>query len=346
MIRFLVFSLGLAAALLVSSALLSARSGVDYPRASIIERDPEIDPALVASLAEAEPDLVLLGNSMLGEGVDETLFSSLMGTKTYKLGINGAASAVWYLVIKNVIAPMDDPPESVILFFRDSFLTQPGFRVDGKYFAKVERYAGPDETLLDRLAYLDGMSPSSYLATKWLPLFGDREKIREEIVGTAKFGVPSRLMGTDSLTVELAIAGTFADSNMNTQLLTAAQLAAEKSPKDQSHFDFRLAVEKSFLPEMVRILREKDIDLVLVRVKRRRDLNPNSRPAELETYIEDLSEYLASRGAPFLDYTDETTLAPEHFGEGDHLNEHGRDIFTRLLARDLRSLETANGGGG
>jgi hypothetical protein len=345
MIRFLVFSLGLAAALVVSSVVLSARNGVEYPRASIIERDPEIDPVLVASLAEEEPDLVLLGNSMLGEGVDEVLFSSLTGKNAYKLGINGAASAVWYLVIKNVIAPLDDPPEAVVLFFRDSFLTQPGFRVDGKYFAKVERYAGPGENLLDRLAYLDGMSRGSYFATKWLPLYGEREDIRARIVGTAKFGMTQQALGADSLAVELAIAGTFADSNMNPDLLTAAQLEAESTPAVQAHFDFAAGLDKSFLPEMVGILREKDIDLVLVRVKRRRDLRPDSRPAELETYIEDLSGYLAAKGVPFLDYTNETSLAAEHFGKGDHLNESGREVFTRLLAGDLRSLESASGGG-
>ncbi len=335
MTRLIVFIISLSIVLLFSSLWLPAHYGTAYPRNSIVSLDPTIDPDLLKSFAERKPETVLLGNSMLGEGIDEQLFDELFPGSVYKLGINGAASAVWYLVLKNVVCAVEPPPRTVLLFFRDSFLTQPGFRVDGKYRSKVEMYAGPGEVLLERLAYLDGMDWYSYYAEKWLPLFGERERLRDDIVGIAKYSVPLRVTGNDSIAVDGAIAGTFADSNMNESMLTAAQLDAEKVGGDIDHFDFGARLETSFLPAMVDVLEEHGIELVVLRVKRRRDLKANSRPAALETYVRDLRDYLDTRGVTFLDYSDEDALAADKFGEGDHLNETGREVFTRLVAEDM-----------
>lgn len=343
MVRFLIFILGVTAILLFSSSWLTSHHGVEYPRHSIISRDPTIDQAVLDTLATRQPATVLVGNSMVGEGIDEQLFASLVPGGAYKLGINGAASAVWYLFLKNVICALENPPRTVVLFFRDTFLTYPDYRVDGKYFSKVERFAGPDEELLDRLAYLDGMSSTTYFAEKWVPLFGEREKLQNEIVGVAKFGFPRRLIKADSSTVDQAINAVFADSNMNQMLLTAAQLDAEKVGGSEDHFDFEARVDVSFLPAMVGLMEERGVELVMCRIKRRRDLKPNSRPAALEAYIRDLGAYLDARGVPLLDYTEEDSLVLDHFGEGDHLNEHGREIFTRLVAEDLLALRGESG---
>ena len=335
--------------LLISGRCLPARYGTQYPRSSVVERDPAVDPVLRESFAARRPQTVLLGNSMVGEGVDEQLFAALVPGQAYKLGLNGAASAAWYLIVKNVICAAEHPPRRVVLFFRDTFLTYPDYRVDGKYWTKVERYAGPDEELLDRLAYLDGMPWLSYQAARWLPLYGEREKLRDEIVGTAKFGLPQHLMGRDSTAVEQAIARTFADSNLNQELLTAVQLEAEDLDPVQDHFDFATRCEKSFLPAIVDLLAAHEIELVMVRLKRRGNLQPaaagNDESVALAAYTRDLAAYLSERGVAWLDYTQEPSLTAEHFGEGDHLNEEGREVFTRLVAADLPAAAAPTGGG-
>lgn len=336
--RFLAFLLSLVVFLFVFSIGLPALYGVDYPRSSVITRNPDLDPEMSARFEEIRPEMVLLGNSMLGEGIDESILNALIPDRVLKLGLDGAASAVWYLVIKNFICAQDPPPQVTVLFFRDTFLTWPRYRVDGRYKGKVDKYAGPDEYFFDSRAYLDGMSRYSYFMNSKFALWGERENLRDDLVGFAKFGVPAAMAGADSTLVDDAIARTFADSNMNTDLLTVAQLAAEDSGDKIDHQDFHAALELSFLPSMLDLLEEQGIETIMVRIKRRGDLEPNSRSAALEEYIRQLSAYFASRNVGFLDYSGDENLLEEHFGEGDHLNEQGREIFTRMFAEDLKAL--------
>ncbi len=344
MSKFNFFLLGLAVVQLISVKWLPARFDFDYPRETIIQRDTAVDEELLSSVADKRPDIYLLGNSMVAEGIDEELFNSLVPGETYKLGIHGSASAVWYLVLKNVICTAEHHPRTVVFFFRDIFLTYPNYRVDGKYRSKVDRYAGSGEELLDRLAYLEGMGYVEYYSELFLPLFSERTKLKDEIIGTAKYGVPFRLAGYDSSAVDRAIDEIFADDNMNQKLLTIAQLAAEDVSKKVNRFDFNSIVESSFLPAMLEMLEKQNIELVMARIKRRRDLEPGGRSEILRIYAKDLDAYLASRGVTIWDYTDEEVLVPEYYGEGDHLNEKGREVFTRLVAKDLLDLESYSGG--
>ena len=83
-------------------------------------------------LAAQKPHIVLLGNSMLGNGVSDKGFQALTGKRTVKFWTGGGASAWWYLSIKNVICQAKTKPETVMIFFRDQYLTDPDFRVDGR----------------------------------------------------------------------------------------------------------------------------------------------------------------------------------------------------------------------
>jgi lysophospholipase L1-like esterase len=85
---------------------------------------------------------------------------------------------------------------------------------------------------------------------------------------------------------------------------------------------------------MLRVAEAAEIQLVFVRAKRRRDLDP-AAPTELASYIEALEAYLAEHGTPLLDFSGDTRLGAEHFAHGDHLNVAGRALFTELLAEAL-----------
>lgn len=307
---------------------------VDYPRSHVIRREGVVDTTLVRAFEQKKPELVLLGNSMLGEGIDGELFDSLVPEPSQKVSIGGAASAIWYLIFKNVLCEVDSPPRRVVVFFRDEFLTRPAFRVDGTYRAKVDRFAGPAETTLDRLAYLQGMSGLEYRALQTLPLYGERVRMREAILGVGKFGLPKWLAGADSSRVEQAIERVFADEMMDPGLLTAAQLAVEETGSGAGRFDLEAVVGDSFLPEIVKLADDHGIELLMVRVKKRRDLKPGERSAALEKYNRDLEAWLSDRGIDLLDYSDRTELTEEHYADGDHLNEAGRELFTRLVAAD------------
>jgi hypothetical protein len=330
-----IFAASLSAILLLTTIWLPNHYDYDYPRPVLIQRDSGVDEDLVQRFADRQADLVLLGNSMVGLGLDEALADSLMEDRVQKIGIHGAASAVWYLVLKNVVCATEHRPGVVVLFYRDIFLTYAEFRVDGKYLGKVDTYAHRKEPLLDRLAYGRDMGMLEAIAMKWLPIYGERIKLKDEMVSKAKYGVPHRLLGNNSKLIDQAIAVTFSDSNMNSELLTAAQLSAEDVVSVASQDDFSARVDVSFLPAIIELMADNDIELVLVRYKRRRDLKSGARSAVLESYFRDLDSYLDTQGVAVLDYSDNETIKLEHFGEGDHLNEQGREVFTHLVVDDL-----------
>ncbi len=62
---------------------------------------------------------------------------------------------------------------------------------------------------------------------------------------------------------------------------------------------------------------------------------PNSESEELIDYIENLKEYLLSNNIPLIDFTNDLRIKEEHFKNGDHLNENGRIVFTKMIYEQL-----------
>ncbi|NQT51900.1 hypothetical protein HQ576_07615, partial [bacterium] len=75
--------------------------------------------------------VVVMGNSLVGQGVDAKLLHDLLGVPVYRLWRNSMRSAWWYLALKNVVAPVG--ADVVVICFRNTVLTDPARGVDGKH---------------------------------------------------------------------------------------------------------------------------------------------------------------------------------------------------------------------
>jgi hypothetical protein len=131
---------------------------------------------LVRKLNHRQPELILIGNSMLGEGVDERQLESLLDMPAAAVWHGGVGSAWWYLVVKNIIPQLKKKPALIGIVFRDNHLTLPAMRVTGKHKPLIDSLAGEDEELLDRLAYLNQENFLSLQLKKYIPLFNKRER--------------------------------------------------------------------------------------------------------------------------------------------------------------------------
>ena len=125
-------------------------------------------------IAEARPEVVLLGDSVLKDSVDVEAFSRLAGMPAHRIAQGGSASAFWYLALKNNIADATPKPEYLVIFFRDTMLTSPGLRVTGDYFPVIDEFAGEEDTLLVELAYINPMPWLEQAAGRYLPLYAVR----------------------------------------------------------------------------------------------------------------------------------------------------------------------------
>ncbi|MFC2099907.1 hypothetical protein ACFLSF_03655 [Candidatus Bipolaricaulota bacterium] len=312
--------------LVVTIATTGAAAIMRYrlPAGSIASKQQQI--------ASERPEIILLGNSLLDEGIDVLAFAELVGHSTLKWTSGGSASAYWYVALKNGIAPCEHRPQWAIVFFSDTLLTQPGFRVTGNYRDLIERLTLPEEPILERLAY--GASSSHWARTvekRW-PLYGERHRFRgyaETIVKRAT----ATLTGVSETALADATSAAFRPGNLDPVRFTALQANAEVANVS----DFNEQLDPSFLPHMIDVMTQAGIRLAFVRVPLRRDGLRQPQPPELVDYVTELESYLASRDVPLIDLSRDTPLSEEQFADGNHLDrETGRPLFTRIAAEALR----------
>ena len=92
------------------------------------------------ALEATRPDCVLLGDSMLHSRIDPARLNEIADRRCAVLGYPGTASAVWFLVLKNIIGSLSPPPRWTIIFFRDRQLTRPAMRTEGRYRERLEQF--------------------------------------------------------------------------------------------------------------------------------------------------------------------------------------------------------------
>ncbi|MBI9015974.1 MAG: hypothetical protein JEZ07_01810 [Phycisphaerae bacterium] len=294
--------------------------------------------AIAKSIEFYQPKMILLGNSMLQNGIDENLFNQCVGIKTLKITLGGSASAWWYLTMKNVIAKAHRKPDMVVLFFRDDFLIRPEFRVDGSYLGYINDMRDPGgESLLDRLAYLNNLNQLQYLLIKHSSVAQMHYQAKPAINDLIKAKIVGPMTGNQPKAIEKAIARVFENKKLNQNLLTNRQLASEMT-KNDSERQFSQKLNNSFLPEIVSIAGDSNIRLILVRVKCRRDLTPGQQPEHLLHYIDQLKKYCQSKNVDLIDFSDDDRIRSEHYADGDHLNPAGCRLFTKMVADKIRTL--------
>ena len=173
----------IAASLLLGflSLHLPARYGMPYPMSTGPQFDARVRTTYTEMLDEEQPEIFLLGDSMLAPAVDETVIANTLHKKTLALSLPGTASTIWYLIIKNNIVLAEHKPEYLIVTFRDTMMTLPGYRVTGRYFELIDEFASPEDGLLIERAYLNLMSPAEKFMEAYFPPYSARWRVRESL---------------------------------------------------------------------------------------------------------------------------------------------------------------------
>ncbi len=319
---------GLALAVLIAANLAA------WPGRIEVRRDPRIDLRDREQIEAARPELVLVGNSILRRGVDVAALSARTGRRCLEVARGGAASAWWYLALKNQVAAADHFVPLAVIVFRDHFLTEPRFRVTGKYREALDAIAGAREPVLDRLAYGRDPEAAASLLERVLPLYGRRAELRAAVEGAVKDAWVGRSLGLAPGGVDAALARVFRPEALDPERLAALQAESE-APAADAVYDFEARLPHSFLPELLAVAEARGMRLIFVRAKRRRDLAPGAEPAELRAYVRALEAWLAGHGIALLDFSRDPRLVEAHYADGDHLGPAGRAVFTEMLAEAL-----------
>ena len=310
------------------------RYQTSYPAAIGPQFDNRVRTTYTDLLNEQQPEVLLFGDSMLEPAVDEQAVAEALGKKTTLVSLPGTASTIWYLMLKNNMVLAEHKPQYLVLFFRDAMMTVPGYRVTGRYFEQIDEFASPEDTLLIQRAYIDQMTPVEKFMEAYVPLYSSRWEIRQTIDYHIRYTLGRWVRGCDPNCMDYAMEVVFEANNLDVNFLSEAIASSDEYFYTPERLDFDEQVEKSFLPEVIRLCRENGIQLILVRMPILSFEEPGTQPEGLDAYIRDLGAYLQANDVPFFDF-DNKNFTGVYFSDSLHLNERGRALFTSKLVESL-----------
>lgn len=290
----------------------------------------------IARLQARSPDIVILSDSIVDNGIDPDLLGKLLGNRKVELlWYGGASSAAWYFQFKNHVAASGIRPQLVCIFFRDRMLTDPHFRTEGTYRAKLEAAMHDDEPAYKKVL---GAEKSGSRVYDWIqsiyPLEARRYAFHQYLEETSM-----RFVADAGLTVpkvRRAVNRTFAVANL---IGGAADEAAAVTKERSMQFDPDPSL--SFLPHMVETAQAAHLPLCFVRVKRYPDKDGRvPETDDLKNYVAQLRTWIEAHGCLFIDDTDNPARTQDMFlapGD-DHAGPWAKKRSTELYADKLRPL--------
>jgi hypothetical protein len=323
--------------LIITSVAIPLRYDVTYPKKLGPKFNNEMRTQYRGDIVNKNANLVLVGDSILATSINPTQLEQLTGESTYNIAIPGSASAVWYLAMKNIIAKSEHKPRYVAIIFRDTILTAPGYRVNGKYFTLVDMLADTDDSLVIQKSFIQQMSFLEQWADRYLPLYGSRLRLRETVDYYIRYSTPN-LIGCDQKCNDNANIAVFQDLNLDANLLVEAIATAESYLYTPEQMDFAGQLDKSYLPDIVELARENNIQLILVRTKHLDDPTEASESASIKGYIQALKAYAEQNGVIVLDFAHDERLTSNLYVDSHHLSQAGSTVFTQMLADALTPI--------
>jgi hypothetical protein len=289
-------------------------------------REP-FDEAAAAALREAQPEFVIIGDSMAGVRIDPRHLSRVSGRSVAGLYQQGTPVAFWYLQLKNMVVGNDlTAVRGAVFFFRDDQLTTQ-VEVSGPILDRVARDHEPE---LDRLfaSHRLGRFSDVHRAARALYQFDLTRAWLEPRVTRAP---------TFALRATVGKPADFVDA-INTDVFALDKLrrfeAADLPQAQESALDFDARVGGSVLPLIMDLAERSKIRLAFVRVQRRpTPAGPPPQSEALTRYLERLQAYVTTRGAYYHDDYGDPNQPLEVYADGDHLRSDQRIPYSERFAK-------------
>lgn len=291
-------------------------------------REP-FDPFPLHELSAVQPPVVVIGDSMAGR-IHKRRLEELTGGAVAPILRNATGSAHWFLIFKNYVVASGIRPRAVVVFFRETNMTDPMFRVSGAYRASADPLSHDFEPELN--AALASRTQGAWFRVHSAVdrMYGVEQTRRWLEPELASY--PARV-----------VAGPEAAGPLLEQLNAAfaldrlrPALAADMDPAARDTPDFHRDVHRSVLPAFVSLAREHDIKLIFVRVLRRPE--GGRAPAEsraMADYVRDLGAYLEANGAVFRDDRHYPGMAALPYDDGDHIAREAMVPYTELFYEQM-----------
>jgi len=299
----------------------------------------EISYGYMDNLIKETPDIIMIGNSMLGDNIARPEFeaelSELVGRDITAVFLvqGGQHSSWWYLMIKNQIAPIStDAPVGIV--YRLDFLTRPKWAISGNYRKPIEALLTQDESVY----YEKTRGPEYEKIRRIYRTYVYRDRISEEFRTYWLNWVfishkdPIVLMNRR-----------FKSNNLRIKTVTM--------PTEETDIDHGIRINnpmlnfnKSLLPDMIDILGSRLFTVEM-------HINPNETDEQLWKHSRVTSDHMQNYRSYLKEYLKDNSVQHIALNEFDELNDSDlyRDnshleknmsiLAARLLAREIYEQE-------
>ena len=331
-LTFLRFIIAIGSVLLVSGILIPRQYNLDYPATLGPIFDPDVKSEHIQGIRETEPDIILLGDSVLYQSVNPELLAEGLKMPIYEMATPGSGTAAWYLQMKNIIFDAPHLPKYIVIFFRNTMLTVPQYRTTGRYFALLDDYATKNEPLVIERAFISQMTPLEKFAQKYIPLYTAREEIRQDMDNALRYLPTALLLNCDRPCTDDAVSSIFG-REVDPVALNLAQEDAAKTLYAEAELSFEDQIDSSLLLPMIELAQKNGVKLIFVRS---RVYGPEP---EMSAYRNSLDTFLTGReGVYLLNYWNDPRIFESYYVDSLHMNSLGMEKFTEIFMRELGDI--------
>ena len=296
----------------------------------------DFDPKPIAHLRKNQPEMVLIGDSVLGGSIDPVLFAREVGVNRVELLWNGgAASAAWYLLLKNYVVAAGIHPRLVCIFFRERMLTDARFRTTPTYRRFLESIARERESVYEAILRGDHEEKGPLgRAIDWLYPLNARRHVQQEKISRLAFRFAAA--GNSIGRLRRQVNAIFDPVKLRDEIMDeSAQIGAE--PREKFSADSQL----NFLPHIVETAKQAGLRLCFVRQKRY-PLPDGTTPQteDIQRYTKELTRWIEAQGCLVVDLTGNSKPDQSMYTKpgDDHIRPEARAAATKIYAEKLRPL--------
>jgi hypothetical protein len=294
------------------------------------------DPKPIAHLRKKQPEVVLIGDSVLGGSIDSALFARETGMRNVELLWNGgAASAAWYLLLKNYVVASGIHPRLVCIFFRERMLTDATFRTTPTYRRFLESLRHEKEPVYKTILQADEAEESPLgRMIDWLYPLNSRRHVQQEKISRLAFRVAAG--GVRIGPLRRRVNEIFDPVKLRDEIMNESAEVTGEKPEE-----FTADPKRNFLPHIVETAKEAGIVLCFVREKRY-PLPDGTTPQteDIQRYMAALRSWVESHGCAFVDLTNSPKPDQSMYTKpgDDHIRKGAKEKATRIYAEKLRLL--------
>lgn len=319
--------------------------------------DTVVDPPVERErLSRLRPDWILIGNSMLNSRIDWRYLSEISGRKARKVSQGGTQSAIWFLFLKKIVVASEARPQWVTVFFRDTDLSWPDFRISGQNEDLIKRLDGARDPAWkqviathDRRRGLTGLTQfalGEIFPGKELNASA-RKNLQDAAFDLTDWGAGiergvRRGMLNEFFSLE-HLRGDFVGEAAASRADAVEALPANQLPDpgmyDEAPMTFDPSPSASFLPHMIALAKEHGFKLHFHRIKRRPAPDGSRGDSRLlQIYMSDLRSYLENEGCVLTDETPDRSIGLDMYGSGDHVSDQAQQRYMDGFWQKMRPI--------